>query len=35
MPQTTKVCKNPPKTDAELFNEMRKKLDERDTSRTP
>lgn len=35
MPQTTKICKDPPRADAELFNEMRKKLDERDTSRTP
>lgn len=35
MPQTSKVCKDPPKADAELFKEMRKKLDERDTRRTP
>jgi hypothetical protein len=35
MPQTSKVCKDPPKADAELFKEMRKKLDERDTGRTP
>jgi len=35
MQQTSKVCKDPPKADAELFKEMRKKLDERDTDRTP
>jgi hypothetical protein len=35
MLQTVKVCKDPPKTDAELFKEMRKKLDERGASPTP
>jgi hypothetical protein len=35
MPQTSKVCKDPPKADAELFKGMRKKLDEGDTGRTP
>jgi hypothetical protein len=35
MPQTSKVCKDPPKAETELFKDMRKKLDERDTSRTP
>ncbi len=35
MPQTLKVCKDPPQADAELFKEMRKKLDERDASRAP
>ena len=35
MPQTLRVCKDPPKPDTELFKEMRKKLDERETSRSP
>lgn len=35
MLQTAKVCKDPPKADAELFKEMRTKLDEREASRTP
>lgn len=35
MPQISAVCKDPPKPDTELFKEMRKKLDERNTSRTP
>ena len=35
MPETSKVCKDPPQADADLFKEMRKKFDERDTGRTP
>jgi hypothetical protein len=35
MPQTSKVCKDPFKPDTELFKDMRKKLDERDTNRAP
>jgi hypothetical protein len=35
IPQTTKVCKDPPKADEELFKDMRKKLDDTDTSRLP
>jgi cytoskeletal protein RodZ len=35
MSQTTKVCKDPPKLDDELFKDMRKKLDDRDSTRLP
>src|SRR5450631_1266974 len=35
MPQATKVCKDPPKADEELFKDMRKNLDDRYTSRLP
>jgi hypothetical protein len=35
IPQTTKVCKDPPNADEELFKDMRKKLDDTDTSRLP
>jgi hypothetical protein len=35
MPQTSKVCKDPPKPDSELFKDMRKKLDERPMGRAP
>jgi len=35
MSQTTKVCKDPPKPDDELFKDMRKKLDDRDSTRIP
>jgi hypothetical protein len=35
MPQTSKVCKDPPKPEVELFKDMQKKLDERDARRTP
>ncbi|MDP9008995.1 MAG: hypothetical protein M3N91_09900 [Pseudomonadota bacterium] len=35
MPQTSKVCKDPPKPDTELFKDMRKKLDERSAGRAP
>jgi hypothetical protein len=35
MPETAKVCKDPPKPETQLFKDMRKKLDDRDTSRTP
>lgn len=35
MRQTSKVCKDPPKPETELFKDMRKKLDERESSSTP
>lgn len=35
MPQTSEVCKDPPKPDTELFKDMRKKLDERPKGRAP
>jgi hypothetical protein len=35
MPQTSKVCKDPPKPETELFKDMRKKLDERTKGRAP
>ena len=28
MPQTSQVCKDPPKAETELFKDLRKKLDE-------
>jgi hypothetical protein len=35
MPETKKVCKDPPKPETELFKYMRKKLDERPKGRAP
>jgi hypothetical protein len=35
MPQTSKVCKDPPKAETELFKDMRKKLDEGAKGRVP
>jgi hypothetical protein len=35
MPQTTKVCKDPPKPETELFKDMRKKLDDGAKGRAP
>ena len=35
MPQTSKVCKDPPKPETELFKDMRKKLDESAKRRVP
>jgi hypothetical protein len=35
MPETSKVCKDLEKPDGDLFKDMRKKLDERNTNRTP
>lgn len=35
MPQTSMVCKDPPKADGELFKDMRKKLDERAKGNAP
>jgi hypothetical protein len=35
MPQTSQVCKDPPKPETELFKDMRKKLDERTKGRAP
>jgi hypothetical protein len=35
MPQTSKVCKDPPKPETELFKDMRKKLDEGAKGRAP
>ena len=35
MPQTSKVCKDPPKPETHLFQDMRKQLDERELSSTP
>jgi hypothetical protein len=35
MPQTSKVCKDPPKPETELFKDMRKKLDEAAKGRAP
>jgi len=35
MPQTSQVCKDPPKPETELFKDMRKKLDERAEGRAP
>jgi hypothetical protein len=35
MPQTRKVCKDPPKPETELFKGMRKKLDERENGKAP
>jgi hypothetical protein len=35
MPETNKVCKDPPKPETELFKDMRKKLDERAKARAP
>jgi len=35
MPQTSRVCKDPPKPDTELFKDMRKILDERAEARAP
>jgi hypothetical protein len=35
MPQTSKVCKDPPKPETHLFQDMRKQLDEREISSTP
>ncbi|GAC1303492.1 MAG: hypothetical protein NVSMB10_05580 [Steroidobacteraceae bacterium] len=35
MSRTTKVCKDPPKPDNELFTDMRKKLDDRGSTRDP
>jgi hypothetical protein len=35
MPQTTKVCKDPPKPETDLFKDMRKKLDEGAKGRAP
>jgi hypothetical protein len=35
MPQTSEVCKDPPKPDTELFKDMRKKLDERSKASSP
>ena len=35
MPQTRKVCKDPPKPETDLFKDMRKKLDERPKGRAP
>lgn len=35
MPQTSKVCKDPPKPETDLFKDMRKKLDEGAKGRVP
>lgn len=35
MPQTSKVCKDPPKPETELFKDMRKKMDEGAKGRAP
>jgi hypothetical protein len=35
MPQTSKVCKDPPKAETDLFKDMRKKLDESAKGRVP
>jgi len=35
MPQTSQVCKDPPKPETELFKDMRKKLDEGAKGRAP
>jgi hypothetical protein len=35
LPQTSQVCKDPPKAETELFKDMRKKLDERTKGRAP
>jgi hypothetical protein len=35
MPQTSKVCKDPPKPETELFKDMRKRLDEGAKGRAP
>jgi hypothetical protein len=35
MPQTTKVCKDPPKPETDLFKDMRKKLDAGAKRRVP
>lgn len=35
LPETTKVCKDPPKSETELFKDMRKKLDESVKGRAP
>jgi hypothetical protein len=35
MPQTSQVCKDPPKPETELFKDMRKKLDGRPMGRAP
>jgi hypothetical protein len=35
LPQTSQVCKDPPKPETELFKDMRKKLDERTKGRAP
>ncbi|HEX3942892.1 MAG TPA: hypothetical protein VHW69_02280 [Rhizomicrobium sp.] len=35
MPQTSKVCKDPPKSESDLFKDMRKKLDEGAKGRAP
>jgi hypothetical protein len=35
LPQTSKVCKDPPKTETDLFKDMRKKLDESAKGRIP
>jgi hypothetical protein len=35
MPQTSKVCKDPPKPETELFKDMRKELDESAKGRAP
>jgi hypothetical protein len=35
MPQTSEVCKDPPKPETALFKEMRQKLDERTKGRAP
>jgi len=34
-PQTSRVCKDPPKPETELFKDMQKSLDDRVTNRTP
>jgi hypothetical protein len=35
LPQTNRVCKDPPKPETELFKDMRKQLDERSMARAP
>lgn len=35
LPQTSKVCKDPPKPETDLFKDMRKKLDESAKARAP
>ena len=35
MPQTSKVCKDPPKPETELFKDMRKQLDESARGKVP
>ena len=35
LPQTSGVCKDPPKPETELFKDMRKQLDERSMARAP